>query len=49
MTDEASTLLFLGDVVPHKAIRFTTRYKTVTNPECPIVLVKLTRPMTRLN
>jgi hypothetical protein len=38
MTDEANTLLFLGDVVPHKAFRFKTRYKTVINLECPIVV-----------
>lgn len=35
--DRNKTILFLGDVVPYKQIKFRSVYKTVINLECPIV------------
>ncbi|MGE5406716.1 MAG: CapA family protein [Methanosarcina sp.] len=34
--NEATSLLFLGDVVPYKPFRFRNNLKTVINLECPI-------------
>lgn len=36
MTSENS-ILFLGDVVPHRTFRFSNDHKTIINLECPIV------------
>lgn len=37
--NEGSSILFLGDVVPHKPYRFKNTYKTIFNLECPITRV----------
>ena len=34
--DKNNSILFLGDVVPHKPYKFRNKYKTVINLECPI-------------
>jgi poly-gamma-glutamate synthesis protein (capsule biosynthesis protein) len=38
MSEGKDELLFLGDVVPHKPVRFNNRHRTVINLECPIVI-----------
>ncbi len=38
MSEGKDELLFLGDVVPHKQVRFNNRHRTVINLECPIVV-----------
>ncbi|SHJ12521.1 capsule synthesis protein PGA_cap [Tangfeifania diversioriginum] len=37
--DEKESILFLGDVVPHKLFKFINHYPTVINLECPITMV----------
>ena len=33
---QANSILFLGDVVPYRPIKFNNKYRTVFNLECPI-------------
>lgn len=35
--DKENSILFLGDVVPYKPIKFKNTFKTVINLECPII------------
>lgn len=35
--NKENSILFLGDVVPYKPIKFKNNYKTVFNLECPII------------
>lgn len=37
--DKKNSILFLGDVVPYKRIKFKNNFKTVFNLECPITTV----------
>ena len=36
MPDRKDSILFLGDVVPYKPLKFKNTYKTIFNLECPI-------------
>ena len=38
MSEGKEELLFLGDVVPHKPVRFNNKHRVVINLECPIVI-----------
>jgi hypothetical protein len=35
--DKNNSILFLGDVIPYKPVKFRNTYKTVINLECPII------------